>query len=225
MMTIAQQLVNSAIKSITRTACKVDDAALARVPLHGPLILAANHVNFLDIPLLYTHLLPRKIYSLVKEETWNNPVMARLFDMWNGIPIKRGENDMAALSKARQVLAEGNILAIAPEGTRTRTGILQPAHPGLAILSQKSAVPILPMAIYGGEVIWDNLHRLERTSFHIRVGTMVRLKPGVSVSDREIRQDVADQVMYLIAALLPEQYRGVYSDLTQQHLRYFDIVA
>jgi 1-acyl-sn-glycerol-3-phosphate acyltransferase len=224
-MTIAQLLVNSAIKTITRTACKVDDAALARVPMRGPLILAANHVNFLDIPLLYTHLLPRKIYALVKEETWDNPVMGKLFDMWNGIPIKRGENDMVAFSRARQVLAEGHILAISPEGTRTRTGILQPAHVGLAILAQKSQAPILPLAIYGGEVIWDNLHHLERTAFHIRVGPQLFLKPGIEITDRQIRQDVADQVMYQIAALLPERYRGVYSDLSRQHLRYFDSAA
>ena len=220
-MTIAFRMVNSTIKSITRTACVVDDKEISNVPLRGPLILAVNHINFLDVPVMYTHLQPRKITALVKEETWNNPIMGALFSLWGGIPIKRGENDITAFSKAIQSLKDGKILAISPEGTRSRTGVLQKGHPGIVMLGQKAKAPIQPMAIFGGEVIWDNLHRLVRTPFHIRVGSIFTLDPSLPLSDRSIRQEAADQVMYQIASLLPEKYRGVYGDLSKKHHRFF----
>lgn len=220
-MTIAFRMVNSTIKSITRTACLVDDIEISRVPLCGPLILAVNHINFLDVPVMFTHLQPREITALIKEETWNNPIMGALFSLWGGIPIKRGENDISAFSKALQSLKDGKILAISPEGTRSRTGILQQGHLGIAMLAQKANVPIQPMAIYGGEVIWDNLHRLVRTPFHIRVGNIFGLDRSLQLSDRCMREDVTDQVMYQIAGLLPDKYRGVYGDLSKKHSRFF----
>jgi len=220
-MTIAFRMVNFTIKNITRTACIVDDSELSRVPMQGPFLLVSNHINFMDIPLLYTHLLPRKVSALVKEETWKNPFMAALFDLWGGIPIKRGEYDLQAFSKTRQVLNAGGIVAVSPEGTRSRTGILQKGHAGVVILAQKMNVPILPVAIYGGERIWDNLHRLARTPFHIRVGDLIQIKSEIPLNDREQRQQVTDQVMYQIAQLMPEKYRGFYADLTNQHNRFF----
>ena len=76
-------------------------------------------LNFLDAPIFFTHLQPRVITALVKEETWNNPFLGALFSLWGGIPIKRGEIDLKAYSRSRDRFKEGNILAIAPEGTRS----------------------------------------------------------------------------------------------------------
>ena len=65
-MTIAFRMVNFTIKGITRAACMVDDAELVKIPMAGPLILAVNHVNFLDAPIFMTHLQPRNVTALVK---------------------------------------------------------------------------------------------------------------------------------------------------------------
>ena len=220
-MTIAFRMVNFTIKGITRAACVVDDIELAKVPMQGPLILAANHVNFLDAPIFFTHLQPRKITALVKEETWKNPFLGSLFSLWGGIPIKRGEIDMRAYSTARDCLKERKILAVAPEGTRSRNGCLQKGHPGITLIAVKTNTPIMPIAFYGGEVIWDNLHKLIRTPFHIRVGLPFTIDPNISLNDRHIRQGVTDQIMYQMAALLPEKYRGYYSELDKIDLSYF----
>ena len=82
--------------------------------MHGPLIQVSNHINFLEIPVLYTHLQPRRITTLAKAETWDNPVLGYLFDMGDGIPLHRGEADVGAIRRALGVLAAGEILAIAP---------------------------------------------------------------------------------------------------------------
>lgn len=208
-------MLNFTIKGITRAACMMDDADLALVPLQGPLILAANHVNFLDAPIFMTHLQPRKINALVKEETWKNPFLGALFTFWGGIPIKRGAVDMKAYQRALACLNAGNFLAVAPEGTRSKTGCLQKGYPGITIIAVKSKTPILPIAFYGGELIWDNLHRLIRTPFHIRVGKSFTISPNIEINDRENRQFITDQIMYQVAKLLPENYRGVYSDLSK----------
>ncbi len=176
-MTIATRMLNSTIKGITRLRVWWMIPIWLWFRVHGPLILVANHVNFLDAPIFMTHLQPRKINALVKEETWKNPFLGALFTFWGGIPIKRGVVDMKAYQRAVACLNAGNFLAVAPEGTRSKTGCLQKGYPGITIIAAKTKTPILPIAFYGGEVIWDNLHHLIRTPFHIRVGKAFTISP------------------------------------------------
>lgn len=89
-MNLVHWAVTYSIKGLLRIVCRVHDDHLARVPSHGPLILVCNHVNSLDVPLVYTHLQPRPITGFAKSETWDNPVMGMLFDLWGAIPLQRG---------------------------------------------------------------------------------------------------------------------------------------
>jgi 1-acyl-sn-glycerol-3-phosphate acyltransferase len=217
------RLVNGTIKGLTRVLCRVDDSQLTRVPQHGPLILVSNHINFLEVPLLYTHLLPRPVTGFAKAETWDNPAMAALFDFWEAIPLRRGEADHAAIRRALQALRQEKILALAPEGTRSRDGRLQRGHPGVVTLALLSGAPLLPIVFYGGERLRGNLSRLRRTDFHIVVGRPFELCPREARVTRAARQRMVDEVMYQLAALLPPSYRGCYADLTaatQAHLRF-----
>jgi 1-acyl-sn-glycerol-3-phosphate acyltransferase len=222
--TPAYRVVNGSIKGLIRILCRVDDAQLARVPERGPLILVANHVNFLEVPLLYTHVQPRPVTGLVKAETLNNPFLGPLlFKLWKGIPIQRGQVDMTALSQALQALEAGQILTVAPEGTRSGHGRLQQGHPGTAFLALRSGAPVLPMATHGGERFWHNLHRLQRTDFYIVVGQPFHLDTRGSKVTQHVRQQMTNEIMYQIAALLPPAYRGVYSDLsaaTETYIRF-----
>jgi 1-acyl-sn-glycerol-3-phosphate acyltransferase len=222
-MTLTYRVVTSAIKGLTRILCRVDDAQLARVPDRGPLIIVANHVNFLEIPLLYTHLQPRSVTGFAKAETWDNPALGALFDLGRAIPLQRGEADMAALRRALKALEEGHILAVAPEGTRSGHGRLQRGKPGVVFLALRSGAPLLPVVYYGGELFWRNLPRLRRTDFHIVVGQPFYLNADEVKVTRQVRQLMVDEIMYQVAALLPSVYRGVYSNLaaaTETYLRF-----
>ena len=190
-------------------ACRVDDQELCRVPERGPLLLVCNHVNFLEIPLVLSHLQPRPVTGLAKAETWNSPVMGILFNLWGAIPVRRGEGDVGAIRRVLEALDAGMIVAIAPEGTRSGDGCLRRAKPGIGLLAAHSSAPILPVAYYGHEGIWSNLSRLRRTDFHIRVGPLLRVRPNGQWT-AEKRQALADEVMCRIAELLPEKYRGAY---------------
>jgi 1-acyl-sn-glycerol-3-phosphate acyltransferase len=222
-MTLTHRFVFSTMKGLTRFLCRVDDAQLARVPDRGPLIIVANHVNFLEVPLIYTHLQPRLLSGFAKVEAWDNPFTGALFDMVEAIPLYRGEADVTALRQALRALEAGRILALAPEGTRSGHGRLQRGHTGVVFLALRSGAPLLPLVYYGGELFWSNLARLRRTDFHIVVGQPFYLEAGGVKVTREMRQQMTDEIMYQMAALLPPAYRGVYSDLvaaTEAYLRF-----
>ena len=92
------------MKRLVRLLCRVDDAQLTRVPDRGPLIIVANHVNFMEVPVLYTHLQPRPVTGFAKIENWRNPLLRPLFDMCAAIPLNRGEADTAAFRQALRTL-------------------------------------------------------------------------------------------------------------------------
>lgn len=222
-MTLTYSIVTSTIKSLTRLLCRVDDAQLAKVPDRGPLILVINHVNFLDAPILYTHLQPRLLAGFAKAEAWDNPALGFLADLWGAIPLRRGEADMSALRQGLQALEAGHILGVAPEGTRSGDGRLQQGNPGIVLLALRSGAPLLPMACSGSELFWPNLSRLRRTDFRIYVGQSFHLDAGGNKVTRLVRQRMTDEIMYQIAALLPPSHRGIYSDLaaaTATYLRF-----
>jgi len=173
---------------------------------------------------MYTHLQPRNVTGFAKAETWNNPAMGLLFDIFGAIPIKRGEADAHAIRSALNALEEGKILAIAPEGTRSGHGRLGRGHPGIVVLAHHSHAPILPLVYYGGERLRDNLNHLRRTDFNIRVGNTFRVKFPVGKLDRETRNKMVEEIMYQIALLLPQGYRGYYSDLSGLSTNYLNFV-
>jgi 1-acyl-sn-glycerol-3-phosphate acyltransferase len=211
MKSIARWFFNSVIRLGTGVICRIDKRDFSKIPQRGPIILAGNHIGSLEVPLLFVHLQPRKIYGLAKIETWNNKFMGWLFDLWNAIPVRRGEADLDAIRACLDVLKDGNLLAIAPEGTRSYHGRLLHGQPGIAMLALRTGAPILPLAHWGGEGFGSNLKRLKRTDFHFRVGKPFTLDTRGEKVNGEIRQAMADEVMSQIADLMPEEYRGEYA--------------
>lgn len=222
-MTLTNRLVNATMKRLSRILCRVDDEQVARIPAQGPLIIVSNHINFIEPLVVYTHLLPRPMAFFAKVESWDNKLTGYLFDMWGGIPLKRGSADIGAIRLGLEVLETDTILAVAPEGTRSGDGVLGKGHPGVVIMALRSGAPLLPMVCYRHEGFWDNISHLRRTDFRIAVGQPFTLQAnGVTVT-REVRQQMINEVMYQMAALLPPSYRGPYANLseaTETYLRF-----
>jgi 1-acyl-sn-glycerol-3-phosphate acyltransferase len=219
---LTQKVTTLVVKGLTTVLCRVDGEQLKRVPTTGPLILVSNHVNFLEAPVIYTRLMPRPLTGYAKIETWDNPLLGWLFDVWDIIPIRRGEPDKSAVKSGLQVLKEGCILTIAPEGTRNRDGRLLRGHPGVVMLALLSGAPLLPIVHYGHENFRDDFRILRRTEFHVVVGDAFTLdKRGEKVTS-ETRQKMVDEIMYQIAALLPPQNRGAYFDFSMATEKYLE---
>jgi 1-acyl-sn-glycerol-3-phosphate acyltransferase len=207
-------LINFIIRVYTRITCKIDAPNLQTTPMQGPLIIITNHTGQIEVPMLYAHLQPRKLSGWAKSETWNNKFLNWVFGVWGIIPVRRGEADLRALRAALRALEQGYIFGIAPEGTRNHNGILRRALPGAVTLALHTSAPVLPIAHWGGENFMQNFKHFKRTAFHIRVGEPFKVQvEGVKVT-AEIRQQIVDEMMYKVAKLLPEQYRGDYSDLS-----------
>ena len=205
--------VTNAVKLATSLMCRIDAPNLQTFPKKGPYIAYSNHTGQIEVPLMYSHLQPRPVTGLAKIETWDGWFLRWVFNLWEAIPIRRGEADMNAMRLSLQALENDEILVIAPEGTRNKTGKLIKAQPGIITLALRSGAPLLPLAHWGGENYSKNIKSLKRTDFHIRVGKPFKLDPGSQRITKEIRQKMVDEMMYRLAALLPEHYRGAYADL------------
>ncbi|MGE5251238.1 MAG: lysophospholipid acyltransferase family protein [Bacteroidota bacterium] len=192
--------------------CRIDKSDLHKVPARGPLIAYSNHTGSVEVPILFTELLPRPLTGLAKIESWNGWFLRWVFNAWDAIPLRRGEADMAAMNKALEALQGGYILGMSPEGTRNKTGRLIRGQPGIVTLALHSHAPLLPLANWGGENFLPNLRRLKRTDFYMRVGQPFTLDTHGERVTREVRQRIVDEMMFRVAALLPEKYRGVYAD-------------
>ncbi|MBI3150522.1 MAG: 1-acyl-sn-glycerol-3-phosphate acyltransferase [Chloroflexi bacterium] len=222
-MNFTHRFINLIIRVYTRITCRIDAPGLQKFPTHGPLIVIANHTGQIEVPMLFAHLQPRQLTGWAKVEAWDNWFLNWVFGVWGIIPVRRGEADMKALKLALRALEEGKIFGLAPEGTRNKTGQLIRALPGTVIIALHSKAPIIPVAHWGGEVYLKNLKRLKRTDFHIRIGEPFKINvDGVKVTG-EVRQQIVDEMMYELAKLLPEEYRGEYNDMskaTRQFLKF-----
>lgn len=223
----AERVLNATFKGLTALLCRVDAEQLSQNPLRGPLILVSNHINFLDVPIIYPRLQSAsRVTAFAKAETWDNPIMGRLFDFYGAIPIRRGEADLTAIKRGLAALKQGYIVAVTPEGTRSNHGCLLQGHPGVVALALMSQAPIIPIAHYGHESYREDFSRLRRLEFHAAVGRSFRLDAQGKKVTGEVRQHMTDEIMYQLAALLPAKYRGVYADLskaTQHYLSFVDL--
>lgn len=181
-------------------------------PSTGPVIVAANHINWIDPPLIIAAS-PRRIVFLAKEEL-ETGVRGKLLGKAVGwLTIKRGTPDRTALRGALDVLKRGWPLGIFPEGTRSSHGVLQAAHPGTAMLALWSGAPVLPVGVWGSYGFRLPRDFLARPQFHIRYGTpMVLRDADFAGTGRDRLVAATDLIMQRIAALLPPEMRGVYAD-------------
>jgi 1-acyl-sn-glycerol-3-phosphate acyltransferase len=222
-MQATRSIFVTVLKISAKILLRVEVEGLERIPASGAVILATNHINSIDGLLLYT-LLPRHIIAWAKIEIWGNPILRILAESLEPIPLRRGELDIHSVRLALQALGDGKMLGIAPEGTRSWHGRLQQGHPGLVFLVLRAPDTfILPAVVYGQERFGKNLRRLRRTQVNVIIGQGFHLNPGGGRVTREMRQEITDEIMMQLAALLPPEYRGVYSDVaaaTERYLRF-----
>jgi len=178
------------------------------VPKSGPLIIVANHVDFIDPPLLSASI-PRRIVFMAKQESYFSPggVFIRFF---GAFPVRRGEPDRRALRRAESVLREGLALGMFPEGTRSRTAKMQRPKGGASLIALRSGAPILPVGISGSEAISGIGFIFRRPRITVNVGRPFALpRREGKISSAQLER-LSDVIMEHIADLLPDSYRGVY---------------
>lgn len=180
------------------------------IPRRGPMILASNHLNLADPPILIS-IVPRRIIWMAKQELFDYPVLGLLYHSAGFIPVHRGKADLRAFRRSEQALHKGCLLGMFPEGTRSPNRVLQRAEPGTALLALRTGAPVLPVAIWGTEVIKLPASFLKRTRVNIVFGEPFQLTKSKRPTKEQVAEG-ADEIMRRIAALLPVDYRGVYGE-------------
>ena len=217
-----RRLSNSVVRILAKILLKLEVVGLENVPPEGPLILAITHTNFLD-PALAGGVMPRELVIMSKVENFWHPILGIIVRLYGAFPVRRGEVDRQAIRRSLEVLAGGQALLMAPEGTRSGHGRLQKGHDGMTFIALRADAPILPVAITGVEHFWANLSRLRRTPIKIVIGKVFRFSSGGERAGREIMSKMTEEGMYQLASLLPPERRGVYSDLdsaTEEYLAF-----
>ena len=125
------------------------------IPKEGAVILAANHASNIDPPLMAS-LIERPVSYMAKIELFENPIFGAAIRRCHAFPVKRGASDRGAIKAAVTVLKEGHMLGLFPEGTRSKTGELQKAEAGIALIASMTGAPIVPVAILNSHRIFAN---------------------------------------------------------------------
>lgn len=202
---------------------RVEVRGADRVPAHGAGIIYYNHIHWLD-PVLICGQLHRYAVPLTKIEASRWPFVGWLLRWYHVIFITRGTVDRAALKATWEVLADGDISVISPEGTRSRDGRLQEAREGLAFVARE--VPdawLIPCAVVGTPQFKWKVPLINRPKVTLTYGQPFRLawprNPDGSLAvpegraGREVLRQMTDEAMAELAALLPEEMRGAYKEV------------
>jgi len=195
--------------ALMRLLSRTSVTGLQNVPKDGPLILVSNHLNNADPPVI-TNVIPRRIYWMAKKELFDNPILGPGFRLFGYISVRRFEADLGALRKSQETLAQGRVLGMFPEGTRSKTGALKEAEPGTAVIALRTGAPILPVAIWGTENFSIPRDLIHRTRVDVTVGVPFRLARTGRLTKEQVL-DGTREIMEKIAALLPPDRRGIYA--------------
>ena len=137
------------VLSICRLYFRIEFEGAHRVPESGAMILAPNHVSYLD-PLWVSIPVRRPLRYMTWDRMTRLPLLGPLMRAYGAFPVNVERGDRGALRASLEQLRAGGGLVIFPEGARTRTGRLQPFKPGVVRLAHDGGVPIVPVTILGG---------------------------------------------------------------------------
>lgn len=210
---LARAVLRPAFRLLFHILSPVTIAGRENVPKKGAYLIALNHVSSYDPPFIVAFW-PTAPEAAGAVEIWERPGQSILARMFGGIQVHRGQFDRQVLEKMIAALQSGRPLVIAPEGGRSHTPGMRQAEPGVAYLADKAGVPVIPVGIVGTTDDYaEKAFRFKRPALEMRIGKPIRLPPveGKGAARHRSLQANADILMREIAALLPSEYRGVYS--------------
>jgi len=164
-----------------------------RVPEKGPVILASNHGNGWD-PLLLACSTSRPICFMAKIELFRQPILGWLMPRIKAFPVRRGTNDHQSIRRGLELLKQGEVLGIFPEGTRYRDGLDHEVFSGVAYFATKGDAPVIPVGIRIGKGV--------RPEARVRFGDSMVLDKNAGKTSQEALSEKTGLVMTAIRQLV-----------------------
>lgn len=177
------------------------------VPAEGGCIVAANHVSYLDPPIVGSAIRNRVVRFMARDTLFRHPMAGRLLLRVAAVPLSRERGDVGALRKAIQVLKGGSCLGLFPEGTRSPDGMLREAKGGVGFLIAKAGVPVVPACIVGSHRAFPR-HAVWIRPWKVRIFFGPAISPAEFAalgSGRESYEQIGRLVMDRIRALQPAE--------------------
>jgi 1-acyl-sn-glycerol-3-phosphate acyltransferase len=214
-------VIKGVLKPLLKMLYRIRVEGLENVPKTGPAIVAANHVSFLDsffIPLVIKR---RKVTYLAKADYFKSWKTKWFFHGVGQISCERegGSKSQQSLEIALDVLKDGNLLGIYPEGTRSPDGVLYRGRTGVARLALAAKVPVIPVGLIGTNEVMPKDAKLPRLTGRINV--TVRFGKPLDFSrfegrerDRFALRSVTDEIMFEIMDLSGQEYKDEYASKT-----------
>jgi 1-acyl-sn-glycerol-3-phosphate acyltransferase len=173
----------------------IEVSGTENVPKNGGFILASNHLSNLD-PVVLGIACPRELYFMAKEELFKNKFFGWIVSNCNAFPVKRGRADLSAIKEAIELVNQGRVLLIFPEGGRQQAGTLGEAEKGIGFLASKSEAPIVPAFIRGTDkALPIGSKTIKRQKVYVSFG------PQIFIERRMAYQDIGFKTMEAIRHL------------------------
>lgn len=218
---MAYWIIKGILKPILLGLYRIRVSGLENVPKKGAAIIAANHVSFLDsffIPLVVKR---RRMTYLAKADYFKSWKTSWFFKSCGQISCERegGSKSQQSLEIALDVLRQGKLLGIYPEGTRSPDGVLYRGRTGVARLALAAGVPVVPVGLVGTEDVMPKDAKFPKLRGRIEV--QVKFGRPLDFSryagqerDRLVLRSVTDEIMFEIMQLSGQEYRDVYASRT-----------
>ena len=206
-------LLRQGIKAAMAVMSRLEIIGRENLPATGPLIVVANHFNFVD-PVAVIRATPWPLDFLGGEVNPDAPgTLAWIRKVWGIYGVKRGSASRTAMRAAMAVLEQDGVLGVFPEGGAWAP-VLRPARPGAAYLAVKTGAPLLPIGLDGMVDIFPSAGRLRRAKATVRIGKTFGPFTGTGRGREQRAQidEIGHEIMRKIAELIPPERRGVYSD-------------
>lgn len=187
---------------------RISSIGRKNVPKKGPVILAPNHISYVDPPATGCGIY-RPVRFMAKTELFEIPVLGKLIAGVGAFPVRQHTADRKALKRAIDLLGKGEVVCIFPEGTRSLDGKLMEPLPGLGMIAIKSKAPVVPVALIGtNKVIRPHSPLLHFGKIKIVFGKPITFDDLYERGmDKEALEEVGNRVMSAIAAL-QEKHQG-----------------
>ena len=166
------------------------------MPRSGGVIVASNHVAYVDPPFVGA-VAPREFFYLAKAELFSNPLFGWLIKKYNAIPIARGAFDRRAILRAVELLKEGKVLLLFPEGTRNRGERFLEPKLGIGKIALEAGVPIVPAYIHNSGGLFASFFKRKRLiiGFDIPISrTSLERLPKDKEGYRAIGQEIMQRI-------------------------------
>jgi cytidylate kinase len=216
-------LGSAVLRGIAGAVLRIRFEGEENLPPTGSLIVAANHASSADPVLVGAFLnkkLGRPVNWLGKRELLEFPLTGWAFRIAGIHPVDREAADLDAFRTAMRILEAGQVLAVFPEGTRSRDGALQQVREGVGMLALRSGAAVLPVAVVDSDLAWPRGRLLPRFGRRVTVRFGEPFRPvdelasaGTPAKGRQATETATRSIMARIAALLPPRQRGVYTDV------------